>query len=357
MKNLIIKIFVLSFLTYSSNIMLLSQRFYDITIFVDAAFIFAIYYSFYAIIGGSLRLLKFETVDKYSLNIILTFRIILGLCALSFLFFIDQHILVSAIIARKTFEWIVDPIISFLQIKEIKIFFPIVVIDGILLLFLLLDIKYFQILIIWTFIPVVAVSFSIIYFKIYKSFFLNLKKISTLTFFTNFIGFEGPGALLSILFRGYIKINTSVFLADALFLTMVFSAIVNVITKVVIPTLPKIKLITIKRKNELNLFLGINILLLIFLVPFSNSLPYLVCLYIFLFFFFLQLLAILDRKSLIENNLIKTVNKTECFIGIFISTLLSLFVYYELPTLLGWFYVINALMNWLIYSNYIKQKS
>ena len=105
MINSAIKIISFIILTYSSNFLLLVQRFYNIETFINLAFIFAIYYSFFSIIGGSFRLLNKVNIESTMVSTIVISRLLIGLIVLIALILFDQHLIIWCIIARKTFEW------------------------------------------------------------------------------------------------------------------------------------------------------------------------------------------------------------------------------------------------------------
>ena len=361
MINSAIKIISFIILTYSSNFLLLVQRFYNIETFINLAFIFAIYYSFFSIIGGSFRLLNKVNIESTMVSTIVISRLLIGLIVLIALILFDQHLIIWCIIARKTFEWILDPIITFFEIKDFKTFFPILIIDSTLLMIASLNLDLDILLIIWTFIPIIILLLNFKKFKLDVNNFINIylvvKKNINFSFFNFFIGFEGPAALSAILFRGLVALKPGVFLADALFLTMILSALMNIILKVIIPSLKEFDFINIVKKNYISDFLMIHVLLLFFLIPYSQSLPYYACLYLFMFFFILQFIAMISRNKLINSVKLYKIVKIESTINLLVCSVLVIVSLTENYNLLGWFYIINASFNWIFYNRLTQLKS
>ena len=62
--NYFSKIGFMCLFTYSSNIILLAQKFYNEKIFVDAALLFSVLILIYTALGGSIRMLSANKVDK-----------------------------------------------------------------------------------------------------------------------------------------------------------------------------------------------------------------------------------------------------------------------------------------------------
>lgn len=344
-----LKIFILFNLTYSSNILLLTQRFYDVENFVEAALLFAIFYSFYTIIGGSIRLLGNKNINDEQILSISLLRLFIGISLICGLLFFDQNFIVFMIIVRKTSEWVSDPLITFTKNYQLNKSFFIIILDFILLFLLIFNIKTDLFISLWVFIPIINVLFITLINKKFN-WSVNFTNILNLDSAKSIFGFEGPQSLLAILFRGFVKFNSNAFLVDALFLTMVFSAALNVILKVIMPSFKAIKLNKIFESPVLKNFLIINVLILICLAPLSDTLPYVICLYLFGYFFSLQFIAMLSRQTLIQENKIYLVLKIEILISFVTSLFLVAFVYFDYVVLLGWFYLVNALFNWIFYS-------
>ena len=115
---------------------------------------------------------------------------------------------------------------------------------------------------------------------------------------------------------------------------MLLSAISNFFVKILVPVFKSLNVPDLIRNKQMEMFLYIQIILLIMLLPFTNVLPNIVITYFFLIFFIIQLLSLLFRKRLISANKLKSFFR-ELFIVIFVVIILSLFIFIEKTIFLG----------------------
>lgn len=351
----LVTIFIFCNITYSSNVFLLSLRIHDQQVFVDAALVYAIFYSLYTILGGSIRLIDKKHISEKIIYFSSILRLVIGSLVICILFFY-QDFLVLILVLRKTCEWIIDPLISFLKERVVNFFLIIAVIDFILLFFLVLNIfddvhLYFF----WSIIPLLGSLYLILLGDFYKH---NILKIFTnlkLKNVNSLIGFDGPSAILAIIFRYLVKLKMSLFLIDALFITMIFSSITTFMVKIILPVYKSLEIPKILTKRSNNYFLIYNTLILLLLIPFSDTLPLKGSLFVFFFFWIIQIISILYRQVLINNNLINSVFKIELISSFFSASVLIIFFYLELYSWIGWFYVFNAFNNWILYGFYTRK--
>ena len=356
--NYLCKIGIMCLFTYSSNLILLIQKLYDEQVFIDAAFIFSILLLLYTFLGGSIRMLSENKINNSLIISSFVFRLYLGIMIVSLLYYLNFNLIIFLILFRKTIEWIVDPIITFHYRKSSFINFAAIVIDFTAFLFFLFNYQNLFISILWLSTPIIYTFIIIFFSKLRRdlNFKIDFKKIFFSSNYLILVGFEGPAGILAIFFRFLVVTFSSKFLIDTLFITMIFSAISNFFIKILVPVFKNLNIPDLIRNKQMEMFLYIQIILLIMLLPFSNVLSNIAITYFFFIFFIIQLISLLFRKMLISANRLRDVLFRELLIGFFMIIILSLFILLEKTILLGWFYVINAILNWIFYKE-MKIKS
>ena len=351
--NYLSKIVLMCLFTYSSNIILLTQKFYNEKIFVDAALLFSVLMLIYTALGGSIRMLSANKVDKNLIVSTFAFRIYLGILIAILIFILKFPIIIFLILMRKTVEWIIDPLITFTIYKNSIVNFFIILLDFTFLLLILLNYENFILYVIWILLPIIysIIIYSSLKIKNFVHLKVSFQKLFLSSNYLVVIGFEGPAGIVAILFRFLVKNYNNQFLIDALFYTIILSGIVNFLIKILIPVFKQINVPNLIRNKQMEMFLYLQIILLVMLLPFTYVLSNYVIIYVFTIFFFLQTISLLFRKILINNNRLKEVFKREIFIGVLITLILFLCVLTEKTILLGWFYAMNALLNWFFYKD------
>tara|TARA_E500000178_G_scaffold350738_1_gene410306 strand:- start:1431 stop:2528 length:1098 start_codon:yes stop_codon:yes gene_type:complete len=351
----LIKIFIFCNITYSSNIFLLSQRFHNKEIFVELALIYAIFYSLYTILGGSIRLINEQHINDHQIYSSLLLRSFASFLIITILFLYQEFIIVILIL-RKTCEWIIDPLISFLKNYKITKFLILVLFDFsllFLLVFKIFDNNYIYLF--WAIIPLLGSMYLFIVGRLFQYNIMAIIAKIKPSYLNALVGFDGPSAILAILFRYLVKLKMSLFLIDALFITMIFSSATTFIVKIFLPIYKSSKIPKILTKRSNNFFLIYNSIILLMLVPFSEILPLEVCLIVFLFFWIIQIISVFYRQILINYNHTKNVFIIEVISGTLTASMLIMFTYLDLYSLIGWFYVINAFNNWILYGLYARK--